>query len=235
MKKLILCSIIAALTATAFCSCSSDKTSSKDNASSCSTSSATNKTTSASDTSSKETTEKTDKETSKTDSEASSTKATETSAEKTDYEEVLAPLLNGLNEIDRLGACAIVYDESVSFKDTDNSVFYKVSDTRFSETKDLREFMQGYITDNLIKGRYASIVDSDKPLYMDKDGALYVRENGKAGGFAWTDKKAEISDATDAGFTALKEYDQFGAPATVKLKVKKTADGYRVDALEFQN
>ena len=65
-------------------------------------------------------------------------------------------------------------------------------------TADVRSYMNEYMTQDFISSRYYDILDSDTPGCIDADGALYIRNTPKGGGFAFTG--ADTTRAI-AGFT----------------------------------
>lgn len=151
-----------------------------------------------------------------------------------DYDEILEPLLNGLGEIDRLYCTNIPYDTEDTFTDEATGMeFARAVDSRFSSTSDISEFIDIFITKNLRESRYLAIIDSDNPMYVDRDGKLYLRQSGKGGGFAWTGEKAVVEVSDENSFTVKKAYDDFGASAMARITVVNTEAGWRIDSVEL--
>lgn len=161
----------------------------------------------------------------------SSNSSAEISKSDTDYDAILNPLLTGLNEVDKLYTTFIDMSSSEQFIDSTQLTYSKVTDSRFTSVSDVKTFVKQYITDSMLdsNGRYSQFFSSSSPLYIDYNGALYVRSNAKGGDFTWTNTPAEVSSVTETSFTAIKEYTSFDAPEYMELKLVKTDDGWRIN------
>lgn len=170
---------------------------------------------------------------------ATTTQSDETTAASTglsddDCRAELAPLLVGLDEVDRIAASAISSDSEVVIKrEVDGWEYTKVTDERFTSLADIDAFLNTYLTKNLRNANYSYIMDSVDCTYIESDGALFMLNGGRGCGFDWTSTPAEISDKTESSFTALVECDQFGEKDYIRLGIAKTADGWRIDTFAY--
>ncbi len=171
----------------------------------------------------------TKKETSeaKVDSESSATK--EESSQSIDYESILKPLLTALNDIDCIAATSVDFDESDKYTDEIGYEFYRVVDSRFSSVADLDAYLNKYLTEKMRKKQFSYIIDDERSLYIEHDGKLYVCSGGRGCGFEWLDNPAKISAVSENGFTAVKEYDEFGNKAEIELQIVNTGEGWKID------
>ena len=98
--------------------------------------------------------------------------------------------------------------------------YERVTKTQFSSTADLKAYMTASLTQKMIDSRYAAILGTDKPLYIDANGGLYGRQYATSGGFTWIDpEQVTISNAADSSFTASMQYDNFGAADTLTVQI----------------
>lgn len=159
--------------------------------------------------------------------------STTEAASQIDYKDITNQLMQGLNEIDRLGGGAFTYDPEQIISGGGTTQYAKVSDTRFSNTDDIRAFMSGYLTENMIASRYSNLVDGSLPQFKDIDGALYGNINHVTGcGFAWNGT-INIVDSSATTCTAQAEYDDYGAVSQMTLHLVQTADGWRIDSIDL--
>lgn len=163
------------------------------------------------------------------------TEAAAPEQEDVDYSGVASELFGALDYIDKIGGTALPYDETVSFTE-DGKEFYKVTDTQFSSTADLKEYIESYMTDDMIASRYSAILDTDSTHYTDHDGGLYVAPSPKGCGFQYfaEDNAPVISNATESSFTAQMDYDDFGGRATLEIAVIKDGDSWKINSLTFK-
>lgn len=154
-------------------------------------------------------------------------------AEETDYLEVTSKLMEALDTIDRIGGSNISMDPDTAFTDENGDEYRKVLDPRFSNTEDLRRYLEENLTDNLIKKRYAGILDIDVPRYQEINGELYGKDSPVGCGFPWTETDPEISGVTETGFMAVAEYDNYGAVASMTLTIVKDDGSWKIDSLDF--
>ena len=134
-------------------------------------------------------------------------------------------LLDALNTIDKLSGCAIDQDQMTTCTDESGTTYYKVTSTQFTSTEDIRSYMNGYLTQDFIHERYSTLLDGDTPLYIDNDGALFVRGMARGCGFAFTDKEPVVEHSSEDGYTILAEYDNYGAMDTLAVLVTQNEGG----------
>ncbi|MGN0620284.1 MAG: hypothetical protein ACI4I9_00305 [Porcipelethomonas sp.] len=147
-------------------------------------------------------------------------------------------LMNALDKIDRIGGGAgLAYDDSINpYYDEDGNIKYaKVTDTQFGSTFELRNYMDEYFTENLIDQRYSDILDTDEPRCIDYDDSLYIDITRPRGcGFFWADSQVYISDVTYNSFTAVAEYEDFGAVSRLSMNIV-LEDSWKIDSFERMN
>lgn len=179
-----------------------------------------------------ETAETTDTKTTAAETTAVSQSAGDTSA----YEETAERLFGALDYIDQIGAGNLPKDESDTIRSTGSGAVYeKVAKTQFSSTADLKAYMESSLTQKMIDSRYAAILGTDQPLYIDANGSLYGRQFATSGGFSWTSGKAEVSDLSDSAFTASMQYDDFGASATLTAQIVLENGQWKIDSIQQTN
>lgn len=170
------------------------------------------------------------------ESTAAETTATSVSQETEDnavYEETAEHLFGALDYIDQIGAGNLSKDESDTIRSTESGAVYeKVVKTQFSSTADLKAYMESSLTQKMIDSRYAAILGTSQPLYIDANGSLYGRQFATSGGFSWTSGKAEVSNLTDSSFTASMQYDDFGAAATLTAQIVLENGQWKIDAIQ---
>lgn len=167
----------------------------------------------------------------KSDSESSVTE--EESSQSIDYESILEPLLTALNDIDCIAATSVDFDETDKYTDEIGYEFYRAIDSRFSSVADLDAYLNKYLTENMRKKQFSYIIDDERSLYIDHDGKLYVCSGGRGCGFEWLDSPAKISDVSENGFTAVKEYDEFGNKSKIELQIVNTGEGWKIDSFVY--
>ena len=174
--------------------------------------------------------------------ESSETTAAETTAvsqsagDTSAYEETAERLFGALDYIDQIGAGNLPKDESDTIRSTGSGAVYeKVAKTQFSSTADLKAYMESSLTQKMIDSRYAAILGTDQPLYIDANGSLYGRQFATSGGFSWTSGKAEVSDLSDSAFTASMQYDDFGASATLTAQIVLENGQWKIVSIQQTN
>lgn len=153
------------------------------------------------------------------------------SSEDTDYQAIAEPLYKGLAELDSFGGSVIDYDSS----DTVNiggRDYYRVTDSRFTCVADISDYIDEIMTDNLINSRYSFLTQGEDAFFADRDGKLYVRNQPRGSGFAFSDNSVDISDVSETSFTADRDYDNYGAASKLTIKVVKTDAGWRIDSMD---
>ena len=142
-------------------------------------------------------------------------------------------IMEALNTVDKLGGCAVPFDEASVYTSENGTVYYKVAGSGFTSTADIRTFMEKYLSPELIADRYSSIIGGDSPLYIDAEGALYMQNNARGGGFSFKDTEPVIKSEADGKYSIIADYDDYGAVSTLEIAVSKHADGWKIDFLTF--
>ena len=129
---------------------------------------------------------------------------------------------------------ALPKDETDTIQTKKSGVTYeRVTKTQFSSTADLKAYMTASLTQKMIDSRYAAILGTDKPLYIDANGGLYGRQYATSGGFTWIDpEQVTISNATDSSFTASMQYDNFGAADTLTVQIVLDNGLWKIDSMQ---
>lgn len=158
-----------------------------------------------------------------------------TPAEEIDYSGIANELFGALDQIDRLGGTAVPYDETVTYTEGD-TVFYLLPKMPYTSVADLKEYMESHLTENMIASRYSDIIGTDNPIYIDHDGALYVRSMARGCGFAFyqEDNAPKISDESENGFTARMDFDNYGGKSTLAITVVKDGDFWKIDSMNVE-
>ena len=157
---------------------------------------------------------------------------TEPAAETTSAETTTAPEAGAY--IDQIGSGNLPKDETDTIQTTKTSVTYeRVTKTQFSSTADLKAYMTASLTQKMIDSRYAAILGTDQPLYIDANGGLYGKQYATSGGFTWIDpEQVTISNATDSSFTASMQYDNFGAADTLTVQIVLDNGLWKIDSMQ---
>lgn len=149
------------------------------------------------------------------------------------YIELAYQLMEKLDYIDKIGSSNIRFYDDTAFTDDNGDTFAQVAKTQFSDTADLREFMESCLTEDFISERYSGILDTDEPLYIDVDGILYGKQSPKGGGFYWTNSEPVIENITDSSFNILAEYDNYGASETMSIEVVMSNGSWKINWVTF--
>lgn len=182
---------------------------------------------------------KTDSTASQTAAQTPATEETEATAEpaaaEIDYAATANELFGAFNQIDRLGGTAVPYDETVTYTEGEE-VFYLLPKMPYTSVADLKEYMESYLTEEMISSRYSNIIGGDNPLYIDHDGQLYVRPNAKGCGFAFYEENNEpvISNQSESSFTAQMDYDNFGEKSTLEIEVVKDGELWKINSFNIK-
>lgn len=140
-------------------------------------------------------------------------------------------LMEALNNIDRLGASAIPFDEKDVFE-AQGTMYYRILSPMFQSTADVRSYMNEYMTDAWIKERYSSILEAEEPVCIDVDGALYISNRAKAGGFAFSENDPMIVKDDDGQYEILAEFDNYGMGATMHISLKYVEGVWKIDGMK---
>lgn len=165
---------------------------------------------------------------------AETTKVPEAGADTSEYAAAAKTLFGALNYIDQIGSGNLPKDETDTIQTKKSGVTYeRVIKTQFSSTADLKAYMTASLTQKMIDSRYAAILGTDQPLYIDANGGLYGRQYATSGGFTWIDpEQVTISNATDSSFTASMQYDNFGAADTLTVQIVLDNGLWKIDSMQ---
>lgn len=165
---------------------------------------------------------------------AETTTVPEAGADTSEYAAMAKTLFGALNYIDQIGSGNLPKDETDTIQTTKSGVTYeRVTKTQFSSTADLKAYMTASLTQKMIDSRYAAILGTDQPLYIDANGGLYGRQYATSGGFTWIDpEQVTISNATDSSFTASMQYDNFGAADTLTVQIVLDNGLWKIDSMQ---
>ena len=165
---------------------------------------------------------------------AETTTVPEAGADTSEYAAAAKTLFGALNYIDQIGSGNLPKDETDTIQTKKSGVTYeRVIKTQFSSTADLKAYMTASLTQKMIDSRYAAILGTDQPLYIDANGGLYGRQYATSGGFTWIDpEQVTISNATDSSFTASMQYDNFGAADTLTVQIVLDNGLWKIDSMQ---
>lgn len=165
---------------------------------------------------------------------AETTTVPEAGADTSEYAAAAKTLFGALNYIDQIGSGNLPKDETDTIQTKKSGVTYeRVTKTQFSSTADLKAYMTASLTQKMIDSRYAAILGTDQPLYIDANGGLYGRQYATSGGFTWIDpEQVTISNATDSSFTASMQYDNFGAADTLTVQIVLDNGLWKIDSMQ---
>lgn len=164
------------------------------------------------------------------------TTSSTTKADKTqDLIAETSRLMGALDYIDCIGGGNIPKDEN-DIKEVGGRKYAKVK-AQFSNTSDLKEYLQENLSDSLIKNRYSGIVGGQQPYYIDIDGALYGYMTAKGCGYTWikNNDKLDISitEKSDNSFTAITKFDNYGGEDEMKLNIVFTDGLWKIKSISY--
>lgn len=142
-------------------------------------------------------------------------------------------LMEALNTIDKLAACGIEQDKETTFTDANGVLYYKVTSTQFAGTEDVRNYMNRYLTEDFINERYVDMLGGDAPVCIDNDGALFIKDSAKGGGFAFADKDPVIEKTSEDSYSILAEYDNYGTTDCLDIRVMQKDGGWKISGFSF--
>ena len=142
-------------------------------------------------------------------------------------------LLSALDITDKIGACAVSFDEKCGYTAESGEIYYKVTDMRFKTAEDLRFFINKYLTAEFVEKRYANLLDSTEPLCIDINGELYIKYAPKGGGFAFTDTMPEIKKISESEYMITAEHDNYGAKENMCVYVIQDGENFKINNIEF--
>lgn len=165
-------------------------------------------------------------------SDISSSEEREPPVKNTECSKYADKLLIALNYIDKIGGGNVTFDMDTAFTDENGNTFAKVIDTQFSNTDDLRTYIESHLTEAMINRRYSGILYVDEPRYIDVNGELYGKVAPTGSGFNFLDKNREISDITDASFTVYAPFEWYGSTQLMVIHVVLDNGEWKIDSFE---
>ena len=140
-------------------------------------------------------------------------------------------LIRALNMVERLGGGGLQYD-SETVCTVNGIVYYKVTDTDFANTAEIRSYVEKYLTQNTISERYSVLVDGDSPIYTDADNGLYMKDSAK-GFYIFSDTELNIEKSFEDGYSILAGYDNFGAKETADIRIVNVNGTWKICGISF--
>ncbi len=142
-------------------------------------------------------------------------------------------LTEALNVIDRLaGGSDAVYEET-----TDPSVgegYALITEFGFGSVSEIESYMNDNMTTDFINAFYGSVVGTDRPVYTERDGAMYIDTFARRdSGYNWTDTEFIISEVKAESFCATAEYTTADGTAQVKLYIVNDGGSWKISGLDF--
>ena len=142
-------------------------------------------------------------------------------------------IIDALDLIDKIGAGILPYDDSCKYSIDEATNYYKVVETQFNKTDDIRTFMNNYMTKEMIENRYLNILDGEQPMCIDIDGELYIKDYPIGGGFAFSESEPQIEKTSEEGYSILAEYDNYGALECMDIGIKKEEGKWKIYNITF--
>ena len=168
---------------------------------------------------------------------ASESTTTAAASDNSDLQETAFGLFGALNYIEQIGSGNLPKDESKTYTSNRYGADYEaVFGTQFSNTADLRSYMESYLAQPLILSRYSNLLGvygSSSPLYIDVDDALYGKGYATSGGCAWTTQTPTVTDVTDTSFTATMQYDNFGSTDDCVIVAALENGTWKISSVSF--
>jgi hypothetical protein len=140
-------------------------------------------------------------------------------------------LIRALSMMERLVGASLQYDaETVC---TVNGIaYYKVTDTDFASTEDIRRYEKKYLTNDMISERYSAVVDGDTPIYADTENGLCMKDSAK-GFYIFSDTEPNIEKTSEEGYSILADYDNFGAKETADIRIINVNGTWKICGISF--
>ena len=141
-------------------------------------------------------------------------------------------LLNHYSEIDCISACCLDYDFDDAYQPDGTEYMYQhVTDSRFHSTDDLKAYVAKYLTGAARDDYSADMFDGQYPIYLDRDGKLYMLMGGRGSGFDFNEDTLSITDRTDDSYTATVTYENPGNILVTATVTCERVDGsYRISS-----
>ena len=142
-------------------------------------------------------------------------------------------LMDALCTIDELsGGVGVAYNADVTLSGDEG--YALINDCGFGSVADIDSYLHENLTDDFINARYYSITGTDRPMYTDYDGDLYIDTYAlHDSGFTWTDTELTIADVTASSFTATAEFYTSRGTAQLKLSIINDGGLWKIAAIEY--
>lgn len=152
-----------------------------------------------------------------------------------DFVSQASRLMGALDYIDRIGGGSIPKDENDTVE-VDGRQYAKVN-AQFTNTADLKQFMEENLSETLIQNRYSHILGGKQPYYIDIDGELYGYVTAKGCGYPWITEDGKpvisITDVSDDSFTAVAKFDNYGNACEMNLDIFFTDGFWKIASVSY--
>lgn len=140
-------------------------------------------------------------------------------------------LIRALNMMERLVGAGLQYD--IDTVCTVNGIaYYKVTDTDFASTEDIRRYEKKYLTNDMISERYSAVVGGDTPIYADTENGLCMKDSAK-GFYIFSDTELNIEKSFEDGYSILAGYDNFGETETADIRIVNVNGTWKICGISF--
>ncbi|WP_297959026.1 hypothetical protein [uncultured Ruminococcus sp.] len=163
--------------------------------------------------------------------EAAPTEADNT-AEGGPTEAQAAGIVNAIKSLERLGGCGLSYDAETVYTSESGINYYKVTESGFTGTADIKAIQDSYISQNMINERYSYLIGGESPFYIDVEGALYM-QNYARGFYIFQETAPKIEKTSENGWSILADFDNFGGIDTADIRVVNENGTWKADSISF--
>lgn len=141
-------------------------------------------------------------------------------------------LLESFNVVDGIYGGKI--DKDTSKTRMIGSVEYaKITDARFQTKNNLLDYMNSFMTENMINNRYADMFDSDDAWCAEFDGELYGKVSARASGYTFVGTPV-FSNITDNTAEMTVSYDDYDSTSDMIFNLKKVNNIWKIDDMHTQ-
>ena len=154
------------------------------------------------------------------------------SAAAKELEKNSGALLDSFNTVDR------IYGGNID-KDTTKTMmigsieYAKITDARFRTKKDLLDYMNSFMTEDMINKKYSDMFDSDDAWCAEFDGELYGKVSARASGYSFIGTPA-FGKITENSAEMTVSYDDFGSTSEMIFDLKKVNGIWKIDNIKTQ-
>lgn len=158
----------------------------------------------------------------------------------TDIQTAAAELIRTLQKIEIIGCGGGVrYDENSKSEVPYNDFtvdYAKVTDDRFGSYDEAVQYLRSVLSDNMLSGRYGTLLGGELPMFDEFDGDLYVNIGGGRGGFSWlTDENGEpLADAektSDTSYDVAVKVEAGGGEYDMVLRIIAEDGIWKIDGM----